>query len=93
MDARLPSLATRARVLWIRIADLEVLTMATRHDNLSGEELNRQRALDRSWEAANRLLSEEEFRAYLDASIERVRSSEADAVTGDEFLAQTKPDT
>ena len=66
--------------------------MATRDDKLKGEELDRQRALDRSWEAAQRLLSDEEFRAYLDASIERVRSSEEDAMTGDEFVAQTKPE-
>jgi len=88
----LRGLATRAGYSGHCIADLEVLTMATRHDNLSGEELNRQHALDHSWEAAQRLLRDEEFREYLDASIERVRSSEADAVTGDEFLAQTTPD-
>ncbi len=66
--------------------------MATRHDKLSGEELDRQRALDRSWESAHRLLRDEPFRADLAASIERVQSSGAEAVTADEILALTQLD-
>lgn len=66
--------------------------MATRHDKLSGEELDRQRALDRSWEAAQRLLADSQFRRHLEASIERVQSSEAESMTAYEFLAQTHLD-
>jgi hypothetical protein len=49
--------------------------MALRREDLNPEELARQRALDRSWSAARESLSDPEFRAYLEASIERVNLS------------------
>ena len=66
--------------------------MATRHDKLSGEALDRQRALDRSWSSARRLLNDDEFHAYLMASIARVQSSDVEIVTSEDFLSQTELD-
>jgi hypothetical protein len=65
--------------------------MALRHDDLSPEELARQRALDRSWRAAQKALSDPAMREYVERSIERVNSSDAPTLTGEEFLAQTEP--
>lgn len=67
--------------------------MAMRHDELSEEELARKRAVERSWEAAQRALADPKFRRYLDESIERVNCSTAPPLTRDEFLAQTTPAT
>jgi hypothetical protein len=67
--------------------------MATHHDELTAEELGRQHPLDRSWDTAQRALGDEDFRDYLESSVERVKSSSAMPVTRDEFLAQTEPST
>lgn len=67
--------------------------MAMRHDELNEEELERKRAVERSWEAAQRALADPEFRKDLDESIERVNRSDAPLLTSDEFLAQTTPTT
>lgn len=65
--------------------------MALRREDLNPEELARQRALDRSWSAARESLSDPEFRAYLEASIERVNLSDAEPISPEQFLAQTQP--
>lgn len=65
--------------------------MAVRHEDLNPEERDRQRALDRSWAAAQTGLSDREFRARLQASIDRVNRSDARPSSGEEFLAQTEP--
>ncbi len=67
--------------------------MAVRHDDLSPEEQARQRALDRSWTAAQEALSDPDFHARLQASIDRVNRSDIRPITGEEFLAQTEPST
>jgi hypothetical protein len=67
--------------------------MALHRDDLNPEELARQRALDRSWRAAQQSLADPEFRAQLEAAIERVNRSDAEPITGQEFLAQTEPST
>lgn len=46
--------------------------MAMRHEELSEEELARKRAVERSWETAQRVLADPKFRKDLDESIERV---------------------
>ena len=66
--------------------------MATRQEKLSAEEIERQRALDCSWETAQRLLADDEFAGYLTASIARVQSSDAAPVSAEEFLAMTQVD-
>ncbi len=65
--------------------------MAVRHEDLNPEERDRQRALDRSWTAAQEALSDPEYRARLQASIDRVNRSDARPISGEEFLAQTEP--
>ena len=66
--------------------------MALRHDDLSPEELARQRALDRSWRAAQKALSDPGMREYLEkSSIERVNSSDAPSLPSEEFQAQGEP--
>ncbi len=67
--------------------------MAMRHDELSEEQLARKRAVERSWEAAQRALADPVFRKDLERSIERVNRSSAPLLTRDEFLAQTTPAT
>jgi len=67
--------------------------MALRRDNLSPEESARQRNLDRSWRAAQDSLSDPAFRSYLEASIRRVNVSDAEPISGEQFLAQTEPST
>ena len=64
--------------------------MALRREELNPEELARQRALDRSWRAAQESLSDPAFRAFLEASIERVTVSGAEPITAEQFLAQTQ---
>ncbi|MDP9403207.1 MAG: hypothetical protein M3P85_07690 [Actinomycetota bacterium] len=58
---------------------------------LNPEEQDRQRALDRSWAAAQEALDDSEFRARLQASIDRVNRSDARPMSGEEFLAHTDP--
>ena len=65
--------------------------MAVRHEDLNPEERDRQRALDRSWAAAQASLGDPGFRARLQASIDRVNHSNARPISGEEFLAQTEP--
>ena len=65
--------------------------MVLRREDLNPEELARQRALDRSWRAAQDSLSDPEFRAYLEASIERANLSDAKPISAEQFLAQTRP--
>lgn len=62
-----------------------------RHEDLSPEEQDRQHALDRSWRAAQEALSDQEFRARIQASIDRVNRSGTQPITGEEFLAETEP--
>ncbi len=64
--------------------------MEPRRDELSAEQLERQRALDRSWAEAQRGIADPEFRAYLEDSIRRLDAEEpAPSVTREEFLAAT----
>lgn len=67
--------------------------MAVRHDDLGPEEQARQRALDRSWRAAQEALGDQDFRARLQASIDRVNNTDIRPITVEEFLAQTEPST
>lgn len=67
--------------------------MALHRDDLSPEESARQRALDRSWRAAQESLSDPEFRVRLEKSIERVHASEAEPISGEQFLDQTDATT
>lgn len=65
--------------------------MALRREDLTPEQLEHQRALDRSWAEAQRGLADPEFRSYLEESIRRLDAKEpAPLLTRDEFLAQTK---
>jgi hypothetical protein len=65
--------------------------MALRREDLTPEQLEHQRALDRSWAEAQRGLADPEFRAYLENSIRRLATNEpASMMTREEFLAQTK---
>ncbi len=65
--------------------------MALRREDLDPEQLDHQRALDRSWSAAQRDLADPEFRAYLEASLLRIETKgPATLLTREEFLAQTK---
>lgn len=62
-----------------------------RREDLSPEQLDRQRALDRSWTEARRDLADPEFRVYLEASLSRIDTKEPEPLlTRDEFLAQTE---
>ncbi len=64
--------------------------MALHREDLSPEQLEVQRGLDRSWAAAQRDLADPEMRAYLEASIRRLDEAEpAPLLTREEFLAQT----
>lgn len=67
--------------------------MARHRGDLNPEELARQRALARSWEAAQRSLADKEFEAYVEASIQRVSVSEAKTISEEKFLAETEPST
>ena len=65
--------------------------VALRREDLTPEQLEHQRALDRSWAEAQRGLADPEFRAYLEASIRRLDAKEpAPLLTREEFLARTK---
>lgn len=50
--------------------------MALRRENLTPEELERQRALDRSWSQAQRDLADPEMRRYLEESLRRLDAHE-----------------
>lgn len=64
--------------------------VALRREELTPEQLEHQRGLDRSWAEAQRGLAEPEFRAYLDESIRRLDAKEpAPLLTREEFLALT----
>ena len=66
--------------------------MALRRDTLTPEQLHRQEALDRSWEAAQRGLADPEFRAYLEQSMRELdERPPAPLLTREEFLARTEP--
>jgi len=65
-------------------------SMAVRRDDLSPDEQDRQRALDRSWAGAQEALKDPDFRARLEASIARVNASDAPRLTREEFLAETE---
>jgi hypothetical protein len=59
-------------------------------EDLSPEQLEHQRALDRSWAEAQRGLADPEFRSYLERSIRRLDAAEpAPLLTREEFLART----
>ncbi len=65
--------------------------VALRREDLTPEQLEHQRALDRSWAEAQAGLADPEFRSYLDESIRRLDAKEpAPSLTREEFLAQTK---
>ena len=65
--------------------------MAVRREDLNPEQLEHQRALDRSWTEAQRDLGDPAFRAYLEESLHRIDAKEpAPLLTRDEFLAQTE---
>lgn len=65
--------------------------MALRREDLTPEQLELQRALDRSWAEAQRGLADSEFRAYLEDSVRRLDAEEpAPILTREKFLAQTK---
>ncbi len=65
--------------------------MAMRHDDLTEEQLELQRAYQRSWDAAQEALADPEYRAWLEENIERVNKSSATPITREEFLAMTEP--
>ncbi len=65
--------------------------VALRREDLTPEQLEHQRALDRSWAVAQNGLADPEFRAYLEDSMRRLDSGDpAPALTREEFLALTK---
>jgi hypothetical protein len=65
--------------------------VALRREDLTPEQLEHQRALDRSWAEAQRGLADPGFRSYLEESIGGLDAREpAPLLTRDEFLAQTK---
>jgi hypothetical protein len=78
--------------LLVRDARYAVPMAAARHEHLTDDEQRRQRALDRSWAAAQESLSDEDLVADLRARIERLRKSDAPRLSGEEFLAQTDID-
>ncbi|MCP3912732.1 MAG: hypothetical protein GY713_17460 [Actinomycetia bacterium] len=64
--------------------------MAMRHEELTDEQQRRQDALDRSWAAAQKDLSNPPFVDLLRESLARVNALEStETMTADEFLAQT----
>ncbi|MBK5223451.1 MAG: hypothetical protein JJE52_11370 [Acidimicrobiia bacterium] len=64
--------------------------MALRREDLNADQLERQRALDRSWVEAERGLADLELRADLEASLRRLDAeTPAPLLTREQFLAQT----
>ena len=70
-----------------------MLFVAARREDLTEEQLALQRAYQRSWDVAREFLADPEKRAWLEASIERMRQSPATRMTREEFLAATEPIT
>lgn len=64
--------------------------MAMRHDDLTEEQLELQRAYQRSWDAAQEALADPEYRAWLEENIDRVNKSSAKPITREEFLGMTE---
>ena len=65
--------------------------VAMRREDLTPEQLEHQRALDRSWAEAQRGLADPEFRSYLEESIRQLDTKDpAPLLTRYEFLAQSK---
>lgn len=62
---------------------------AAREEHLSNIEQERQVAFARSWDNADAALADPEFRADLEAAIERVNASIAPRLSRDEFLDST----
>ncbi|MCU1497705.1 MAG: hypothetical protein JWM47_1658 [Acidimicrobiales bacterium] len=48
--------------------------MAPRHEDLTPDQVERQKAYEQSWESAQRQLADPERRAYLKARIERLNA-------------------
>jgi hypothetical protein len=66
--------------------------VALRREDLSPEQLEHQRALDRSWAEAQRDLSDPEFRGRIEQSLRRLDTQEPPpSVSRDDFLARTEP--
>lgn len=64
--------------------------VALRREDLNADQLERQRALDRSWVEAERGLADLELRADLEASLRRLDAeTPAPLLTREQFLAQT----
>lgn len=73
----------------VRLAGI-IRSVALRREDLNPEQLEHQRALDRSWAVAQDGLADPEFRAYLEDSMRRLESRDpAPALTREEFLALT----
>lgn len=65
--------------------------MAIRPEELTDEQQRRQDALDRSWAAAQKDLSNPAFVELLDESLARVKALESsETMTAGEFLAHTR---
>lgn len=60
--------------------------MAMRHEDLTEEQLELQRAYQSSWDAAQEALADPEYRAWLEENIERVNRSSAKPITGTTLL-------
>lgn len=66
--------------------------VALHREDLSTEELERQRALDRSWAAAQRALADPVVRSGLEQSISELDAEgQSPTLSSDEFLALTQP--
>jgi hypothetical protein len=65
--------------------------VAPRREGLNPEELERQRALDRSRAEAQRGLADPTFREYLERSLSRLeQKAPAPTLTREEFLAKSE---
>jgi hypothetical protein len=66
-------------------------TVALHREDLTPEQLEHQRALDRSWAEAQRGLADSELRAYIEESVRRLDAKgSTPLITREEFLARTK---
>ncbi len=66
--------------------------VALRREDLSPEQLEHQRALDRTWVEAQRDLDDPEFRDHLEQSLRRLDTQEPrPPISREDFLAQTEP--
>ena len=78
------------RAIWSPAS--RVGAVALRREDLSIEELERQRALDRSWAAAQRALADPVVRSRLEQSISELDAEgQSPMLSSDEFLALTQP--